>query len=291
MRERGKYTKTQEQVRFWNTSDCGNVEIMRATYVTHSFPRHSHESFGIGIVEDGALKYALQEGTHVIPTGNLVIVNPGEVHWGHAAVDTGWTYRIFYPEVALLEKVVSEVRERNCYLPYFPNPNIQDKSLAPLVLKLLDTFATPCSLLERESRLLGVLAQLVTNYASDRPSFKTIGQESRAVKLAREYLETNSAYNISLEQLACLTNLKPLRLLRVFRKEIGIPPHAYLTQVRILRAKKLLSQGITIAQVAWETGFADQSHLSRHFKRLVGVSPGQYQNSKFKVHNVRNSIF
>jgi len=82
-----------------------------------------------------------------------------------------------------------------------------------------------------------------------------------------------------------------LRLLRVFRKELGIPPHAYLTQVRVLRAKKLLSVGIPIAQVAWETGFADRSHLNRHFKRLVGVAPGQYQNLKFKVQNVRDSLF
>jgi transcriptional regulator GlxA family with amidase domain len=86
--------------------------------------------------------------------------------------------------------------------------------------------------------------------------------------------------NISLEQLAALVNLSPYRLNRVFSQEVGVPPHAFLNQVRVWRAKAQLAKGMAIAQVAVETGFYDQAHLTRHFKRLLGYTPGILQDGK-----------
>ncbi|MBI1877856.1 MAG: helix-turn-helix transcriptional regulator, partial [Chloroflexi bacterium] len=80
-----------------------------------------------------------------------------------------------------------------------------------------------------------------------------------------------------------ISNLSPFHLLRAFRAELGLPPHAYLTQIRIERAKALLAQGWPVAQVAFETGFADQSHLTKRFKGIVGVAPGQYLLHSKKV--------
>ena len=114
------------------------------------------------------------------------------------------------------------------------------------------------------------------NTLKHRQRIASISAEVSAVKKTREYINDNYEENISLEQLANLVNLKPLRLLRVFRKALGLPPHAYLVQVRITQAKKLLASKMAIAEVAAETGFSDQSHLHRHFKRIVGVTPGQY---------------
>ena len=132
------------------------------------------------------------------------------------------------------------------------------------------------SRLEKESRLLWTFAQLVRNYSQNTPFVKPIGQETAVVKRIQDYLKTYSFENLSLEQLASMANLKPLRLLRVFRQAVGLPPHAYLVQMRVTRAKKLLVAGMPIAEVAAETGFTDQSHLTKHFKRTVGVTPGQY---------------
>jgi AraC-like DNA-binding protein len=94
----------------------------------------------------------------------------------------------------------------------------------------------------------------------------------------REYLEAQYTENISLDAIARIANLSPFYLIRTFRKCTGLPPHEYLTQIRIARAKTLLAQGNAISQVADNTGFADQSHLTRYFKRIVGVTPGQYQH-------------
>ncbi len=101
------------------------------------------------------------------------------------------------------------------------------------------------------------------------------------MRLAREYLEDNFAENVPLAALAKVVNLSPFHLARVFGKEVGIPLHAYQAQARVRHARDLLLRGWPVARVAQQTGFADQSHLARHFKRLVGVPPGSYaRNSK-----------
>ncbi len=108
-----------EQVKLWCAHDCGNFEIMRATYVTHSFSRHAHDSFCIGIVEQGAVTLPCLGTAHFIPAGNLLVINPGDVHAGHTPVDTGWTYWMIYPDAALLQNAMSEITERRYDLPFF----------------------------------------------------------------------------------------------------------------------------------------------------------------------------
>jgi transcriptional regulator GlxA family with amidase domain len=127
-----------------------------------------------------------------------------------------------------------------------------------------------------------VLTQFILRHADTTPSSRHLGTEREAVRRLREYLEDNYAENVTLDRLAQIACLSPYHLNRVFCAEVGIPPHQYQTQVRVARAKALLSKGMPTKQVAVETGFADQSHLTRHFKRLMQVTPGRYllQNSK-----------
>lgn len=133
------------------------------------------------------------------------------------------------------------------------------------------------SKLERESRFLKTFTYLIAHYADLSLNLRAVKKESRAVKQVREYLEAHYEQDTSLEQLAHLTNLNPSYLVRVFHKSTGLPPHAYQTQVRIRHAKELLLQVKSISDVALAVGFADQSHLTRHFKRYVGTTPGQYR--------------
>ncbi|VEP13836.1 AraC family transcriptional regulator [Hyella patelloides LEGE 07179] len=266
----------QEKAKFWCDRDLGNLELLRATYISHSFSRHTHESYAIGVVEAGIEGFRYQGSNHLAPPSSVVVVHPGEVHTGHAVTKSGWTYRMFYPETHLLQKAASELADCFQPLPYFPTAVIQDRQLAAQMCYLHLRLENSASKLEKESLLIWTFAQLISKYAQAPPSIKPITPEFSAVKQTQEYLRANYTENISLEQLSNLVNLKPLRLLRVFRKAMGLPPHAYLLQVRVTQAKKLLTMGISIAEVAVETGFSDQSHLHRHFKRFVGVTPGQY---------------
>jgi len=155
---------------------------------------------------------------------------------------------------------------------------IQDSQLARWILKLHHTLENATCTLEQDSCLLWTLAQLIARHAGERPIWSSVGKEPQAVQRVREYLAAHYSENISLDAIARVANLSPFYLIRTFRKRTGLPPHEYLTQIRISRAKTLLAQGYAIAQVAHDTGFADQSHLTRHFKRIVGVTPGQYQH-------------
>ncbi|MDX6281554.1 MAG: hypothetical protein QOH03_2625 [Kribbellaceae bacterium] len=105
-----------------------------------------------------------------------------------------------------------------------------------------------------------------------------------AVQVVRGYLEENYAATVSLDELARMVSLSPFHLARLFREEVGMPPHAFQLQLRLTRAKDLLRQGRPVSEVAIETGFFDLSHFTRHFKRHVGISPGRYALNEPKGH-------
>ncbi|MFL7792415.1 MAG: helix-turn-helix domain-containing protein [Anaerolineae bacterium] len=270
----------REQTKLWRLSTSyGDVELMRATYVTQTFARHSHERFAIGVIENGALGFYYRGENVVAPTGSVNLANSGEPHDGHAATEAGWIYRMCYLDLSLLQQAASEVVGHPRGIPFFQTGVIHDDYLAGTIRRLHIAFeAEPnTSALEQESRMLEMLSQLIVRHADDRPAPRAMPREDRAVTRAREYLEAHYAENISLDQLAHVANLSPFHLAHVFRDQMGLSPHAYLTQVRVKQAKTLLGQGWSIAQTACEVGFADQSHLTRRFKRVVGMTPGQYR--------------
>jgi AraC-like DNA-binding protein len=268
-----------ETSKFWHAQDIGNVELLRATYITHAFSRHVHEGFAIGVIERGAETFYYRGGTHIAPAGTIVVINPGEVHTGEALDETGWTYRMLYPEAALLRQAASEASGRPRGIPFFPNPVIRDDYLAGLIRKLHFTLEKSDSALERQSHFLETFIQLVLRHADNRPVLPPMSGAHPGISQARAFLEAHYSQNVSLEQLSGIAGVSSFHLTRLFRESVGLPPHAYLNQVRIFHAKKLLTLGQPIAEVAFETGFADQSHLTRHFKRIVGVTPGQYRKN------------
>lgn len=268
-----------EQVKFWRDARFANLELLHAHYVTHAFNRHAHDTFAIGVILSGAEGFTYRGKRHVAPAGHIVLINPGEPHTGQAAMPDGWTYRMLYPDVSLLQQAAAAVGRSPHTMPYFPDAVVWDVHLRRLIVRLHQALETPTPRLEQDSRLIWTLAQLVARHGGDRPVVQPIRQEHQAIQQVRAYLDACSHDNPTVEDLAELANLSPFYLLRTFRQQVGMPPHAYLMQVRLSRAKALLCQGWAIANVAQETGFADQSHLSRQFKRTWGITPGQYQRT------------
>lgn len=266
----------QEQARLWRAQDLENLEVLQASYTKHSFARHTHEEFMIGVIEGGGCQFYYRSDTHIALAGSIVLINPGEVHDGSGAETARLAYRALYPTVDVLQRIASELAGKPQGIPYFTPAVVQDEQVSVLLRSLLSLLETPASALERESRFCLAFAQLIARYAEQRPQARNMGKEHQAVRLIRDYLEAQYAEQVTLAQLASLANLSPYHLLRVVHAALGLPPHAYLTQVRVTRAKELLSLGMPIPQAALETGFVDQSHLTRHFKRQVGVTPGQY---------------
>jgi len=152
------------------------------------------------------------------------------------------------------------------------------------LLRLLHgAFEQPASQLERHALLLDFLTAFIFRFAENKGVCREplFGKEPAAVLRARDYLAEHFAENSSLKTLAAIANLSPFHFSRVFTAHFGVPPHIFQTQLRVLRARKLLQSGMPIAEAAFQAGFADQSHLNRHFKRLTAVTPGQFiKNSK-----------
>lgn len=275
-RRQGAGSGLEEKATFWRDPAFNDLELLQATYVTHRFAPHTHEGYAIGVIESGAERFKYRGSSHLAPQGSVVAVNPGEVHTGAAAIERGWSYRMFYPDVSLVQRAASPDETRTLDVPFFPSPVIHDPLLAGMLSQLHLALATSPSTLERESRLTWTFAHLVMRHADthliERP---TRGGRS-IVQHVRTYLEDHATENVSLDQLADLVRLSPFHLLRVFRETVGLPPHSYLTQLRVTRAKRLIASSMPLAEVAGAVGFSDQSHLTRHFKALVGVTPGQY---------------
>lgn len=271
--------KPREQTKLWRMPNAGNLELLHATYVTHSFARHTHEGFAVGVIENGALGFDYRGQSLIASPGTINLANPDEAHNGHAVAETGWTYRMFYLDACLLREAASEIAGRPDNMPFFQAGVIHDRYLAGIIHRLHVTMEKKeTSLLEQESRLLWMLTQLVMRHADAPPRLKSVGREHCSVTRAREYIEAYYNEDVSVAQLASVANLSRFHFIRVFSRETGLTPHVYLTQVRIRHARRLLAKGWSVAPVAYETGFVDQSHLTRHFKRILGITPGQYSN-------------
>lgn len=269
----------EEHAHYWRVAEFDDLELLHATFITHSFARHIHEGFAIGMVERGAETFYYRRATHIAGVGSVVAVNPGEIHTGQAFTEEGWTYRMFYPSVTLLRMIAAEITGKPWNIPFIRDSVIRDPALAVLFQRLhiaLESKST-ASRIERETLLRKAFGTLIARYAIDRPLPAVFRRAPKPIQAAREYLNLHYAEDVSLQTLADLVGFSPYHFLRVFRAETGLPPHSYLTHVRIERAKIMLKIGQPISETAMTTGFTDQSHFTHAFKRIVGVTPGQYR--------------
>jgi len=271
-----------EHIKFWHDATLSNLELLHATYVTHTFAPHTHEGYVIGVIEQGAEQFAYCRSQHIAPVGSIVFINPGEMHTGSSAAEHGWTYRTLYPSIELLQGAVSDLTGKPRDIPFFAEAVVHDPEMMTEIALTHRALEEQASALERESRLLWTLSRLILRYADDHPRTRPFAKEHMGIQRVRSYLEENYAENISLEQLAAIAHLSPFHLLRTFRDQISLPPHSYQIQIRIMHAKQMLRMGLSCIDTAMAVGFADQSHFTKHFKRIVGVPPGMYGNIRKK---------
>jgi AraC-like DNA-binding protein len=273
--------KLREKIAVWRPADVVSVELHRGVGVTHCVPRHWHEEYQLCLVQSGAGDLFYRGVYHPISSWSLFIIHPGEVHSNRVTVGENCDYRTLNVASELMREVAAAAARREYgLLPFFPIAVLLDKSLLWRFLRLHQLFEHAASRLERESALLETLGHFVERYAQTTPTPRPERREPGAVARAREYLEAHYAAEVRLADLARLTGLTPYHLNRVFRRTLGLPPHAFQTQVRILHAARLLRLGRPPAMVAAETGFADQSHFTRRFRATVGVTPGAYRQRK-----------
>lgn len=260
----------------WADPDIGGLLMMRADFTTHSFAPHVHDELVIAMTEAGGSEFRSRGVCDQADPGTLLVFNPGEPHSGSVGPRKRWLYRAFYLSGSALKQLAADLELQPEALPCFLTNKLHDKGLCERFLALHATAERSGSLLDKESELLIALARLFLTYGDPAPALLQAGSEKTAVTTVLQYLQDNHEACISLNDLAQITEMSTFHLIRCFKKEVGLSPHAYLTQVRVRRARDLLEAGTAPANAAATVGFYDQSALNRHFKRSYGVTPGQY---------------
>ncbi|BDY05206.1 AraC family transcriptional regulator [Ferrimonas sp. YFM] len=264
-----------EQAEYRHCPDLGGLELLHARYHKQNFSRHTHEGYTVGLIETGAQRFFRSGGNHVAPTHTIILVNADEVHNGCAATEGGWSYQAMYPTPEQFDLLSKELGYPGA--PYFSEPVVRDPTLAGQLKLTFDAFKTENNALFRQSLLYSVMVQLMSRHGRQRVNEPRTPRPQ--LQMAKEYLDAHCADDVDLESLAAVVGLSPFHLLRQFRKEFGLPPHAYQLQARIRLATRLIRMGLPPLKVGLDCGFYDQSHFSRHFKRVVGVPPGVYARS------------
>lgn len=264
-----------QTTKFWLLPQFDGLELFRAKAIRYHYARHYHSSYSIGVIEAGVGGNYYQGSTYLASPKSIVLMNPEEAHTGFSAEGLPLTYRMLYPSVDCVQKIASELQMSG---PYFRNAVVQDDGLAKRILSLHALLEQSQDQLAQQTLFVEVLSAILNRYTSIKTNLAHCSQEHRAVQLMKDYFHDNLQSNISLEQLVALTNLNRSYLIRVFRQAVGMPPYTYLNQIRVEKSKQFLRQGMSIAETAIAVGMTDQSHLNRHFKRIVGITPGQYRN-------------
>lgn len=248
---------------------------LHARFVGHRYPRHIHEYCVIGLVESGTQSYLYRGARHVTPAGDIFVVNPDEPHTGEPATGDGYVYRTLCLRMDFLAHALSDLGNAARF-PYLKGAVLHDPTLSRLLARFHRLLASDAPRLEQWSILLEALAVLFTRHSDVPCALPRVGKKHKAVVQAREYIEAHFDEDVSLTKLAEFVSLSPYYFARIFEHEAGLPPHRYLEGIRIRNACALLDRGETIASAALSVGYADQSHLTKRFKRFLGITPRQY---------------
>ena len=268
-------------MRLWSVPHFEGVELFSASIQTHAFPKHMHEHYTIGLSDRGRGSF-FHRGEKKYSHRTVVnIVNPAEAHTGESASDEGWTYRDINLSPVLIGSLLDKMEWSSMRPPHFGSAVINDGLIRRRMDELFDALCGPADRLTCDSLLLQAVAALVARYGDEKRRIRAPGKEPASIRVARDYIEANYAKPISIDDLAALVNLSPYYLIRAFRDEVGLPPHAFQVQLRVREAKRDLRTRKPIARIAADHGFYDQSHLNRHFRRVLGVTPKRYRDDSF----------
>lgn len=253
------------------------TEAVRAQFHAHAYDPHFHDQVLVGVTEQGVQQFRCRRETHRSTPGRLIFMEPGETHDGEATAADGFTYAMLYFDPAWLRQSASLYanRETGETVFHFPRTLDDDAVLANAVRAARRQIAHPDCRMACDAALDHVVALLAQRFAG-APADKA-DHAPRMAKLAREAMDAGFDGDLGLEELALAAGTDRFRLTRAFSTAYGISPHAYLVQRRLNHARSLLSRGETPASAAAATGFADQSHLGRWFRRAFGMTPAAYR--------------
>ncbi|EIZ81158.1 AraC family transcriptional regulator [Novosphingobium sp. Rr 2-17] len=251
--------------------ESGAVTAVDA-YSARSFARHMHDEFGVGLVTSGAQRSWSGRGPVEAVCGNLITVNPAELHDG-APIGSNRSWSMLYFSQRIVGTLVADLDEGRSVIRELHAPVVDDPRLAGLFVAVREAAIHPQGEPAFEERLLTLFGRLFD--VVQRPAGLPLSRVSRV----RERIADAPARPHALSELAALAGLSRYQTVRAFARLTGLTPHAYVMQRRLDMARTLIRQGSTLADAAVEAGFADQSHMHRIFVARHGFTPGAYASA------------
>ena len=247
----------------------------------HSFPRHSHDRFGVGVIVAGGHRSSSGRGVVEARANDAIMVNPGEVHDGSPLDERGRAWRMLYFEPPMLAAVAVELNGVAAREIELTQPAVHDPLLKVLFERLfavsVEAQTVPDDLV-REETMLALLGYLIRTHSTTQTRSR-LAQSLGPIARARARIDDDPSSPLTLTDLAADAGMSRFQLLRGFAHETGLPPHAYRMQRRVILARQLIARGVALADAAAASGFADQSHMTRAFARLLGITPANYASA------------
>jgi AraC-like DNA-binding protein len=271
----------KSKVQYYKPEGLAGLEILTCPDVDYRFPLHFHHAYCIWINNSGGEHYTHRGNSYILQPDHFSIIAPGEVHANHACENKDRSLVTFYLAPEQLRRIGLQINDSGAGQVEFRTGLYQDDASRKGLSELSHLLRQSSSSLQRESAFLDVVARLLKNHGTETLRDRFVGAEKDRVGKIVEVFHARLAEDISLGELSECCDCTPFHLIRFFKKAIGLSPHAYLVQLRLEKAKSLLGDGFSIVDTALDTGFADQSHLTRHFKAKFGIPPGQYKRQIF----------
>jgi AraC-like DNA-binding protein len=258
----------QDQIRFDRTE--GSLQRLAARFGGHAYDLHRHETYAVGLTLWGAQSFHYRGGLSTSSAGQVMVIHPDEAHDGHAGVDEGFAYRMLYIDPGAVSAALGSPAN-----PFVPEVVADDPALASLLDEAFADFPRPLEPIAADAIVSRVAELLAARCDSAVPSRKP-PTARRAAERARDFLIAEAPRTVASEELEKVSGLDRFALARHFRTVYGTSPHRFQVGRRLARAQALIVGGTPLSEVAAATGFADQSHLTRHFSARFGLTPGRW---------------
>jgi AraC-like DNA-binding protein len=249
------------------------IERIEAFFAGHAYDPHRHDTYALGFTLTGVQSFDYRGARADSCCGNAIVLHPDEVHDGRAGAEMGFRYRMIYIEPRLIAEALSG-KARS--LPFVRSAISSDPGLLRALHAALADLSRPFEPLERD-RIVAAIADTLLSLDVSLEVPSPFATSAAAIDRARAFLDQNFMRTVASEELESITGLDRYTLARHYRLRLGTSPYRYLTMRRLGRVKAAIIAGHSLAEAAFMSGFADQSHMTRQFKRAFGLTPGHWQ--------------
>jgi AraC-like DNA-binding protein len=263
----------RNSTQYWWDRHLAGLSLLHADFTTHEYPLHTHEALVIAMTEQGGSIVRSRGQVEEATPATLFVFNPAEPHAGRMGWSERWKYRSMYLTRQALDEIARDLGVDE--VPYFVRNTFYDRDLIDAFLRVHLALEEGRDVFRERELLVASFGRLFQRHGSGA-RIEMAPRDRRLFERVRDRMEADHARELRLEELAAEAGLTTFQLIGLFKRTVGLTPHACLTQVRLNAACRHLRCARPLADVATDVGFYDQSALTNHFKRCYGITPLQF---------------